>query len=864
MPQICDALQYAHDQGIVHRDIKPENILLDRQGRVKVADFGLAKLVGERSNPSPRPSPHPMAERVAGRPGEGRTPALTDAGKVMGTPAYMAPEQAEHPAEVDHRADIYALGVVFYQMLTGELPGKPIDPPSRKVQIDVRLDEVVLRALEKEPERRYQSASQLRTVVETVVAETLKLAGAGASTPRTGPATVPPGTTGLPARWSRAAIAGAVCVGVFLFVQVWWFLGWPPSSGPSFGRTLRQLVFYKTIMPGAFATLIAGTILGWIAVARIRRSAGPLRGLGLAAFDGLFLPLLTLDIVILCAWALAVKVLAAHRGLDGSMFRNLWDAAFFMLLLALAAGLANYLVIRPVWRAITGRAGGAASSPATRKRRNLRLLAIATGLAVAFLWFACVVLNETSHKARYGWAVKAGTELHCQVFEADAALVDRLVPFDARQPGNAIPNPGVYTLISPCTAAAQMAEINGAVRSALLQAAATNSGLLGDKTQEGQELYQWRPDAWGFSNAQVNGELRGFCGMGRDMHAVKFRIFYRVSYTPAGGKSYPVTAEISYDGQTPPQGKARAFFIPFGRDQRPEYLVIVFTVKANSKAGGQHSTNRTEMPESNPSSQVAASGTAPLSYPRRLIETNQAGAVAQSNKSIYVSRLTRIVKLNGASSAVAAPTVEKILARYAQAKGKMAGADKTRTLTLKGVFTSRDGLSTMQSEVWIKADKWLMVLNNTNGPVWRRGFDGTVGWEISNWGKPDVDPANLLLDRICVSVYRGDALAPLLPKMSLKGVEEIGSGQAYVVEAAFPGQPLRLWFDTRTGLLVRIEYGAGPVALQMDWEDYRDIGGLMVPFTVREAGTENWLVQCSEVKRNEPIEDRMFKRPENQ
>ena len=88
---------------------------------------------------------------------------LTAAGQVMGTPHYMAPEQVEHPQEVDHRADIYSLGVVFYQMLTGELPLGRFAPPSRKVQIDVRLDEVVLRALEKEPERRYQQASELKT-----------------------------------------------------------------------------------------------------------------------------------------------------------------------------------------------------------------------------------------------------------------------------------------------------------------------------------------------------------------------------------------------------------------------------------------------------------------------------------------------------------------------------------------------------------------------------------------------------------------------------------------------------------------------------------------------------------------------------
>jgi tRNA A-37 threonylcarbamoyl transferase component Bud32 len=167
VPQICDALQFAHDQGIVHRDIKPENILLDRRGRVKVADFGLAKIVeGSAGSPLPAESGSGTSDGAHGasRPAS----ELTDAGKVLGTPAYMAPEQVEHPAEVDHRADIYALGVVFYQMLTGELPGKSLEPPSKKVQIDVRLDEVVLRALEKKPELRYQQVSEVKTIVETI------------------------------------------------------------------------------------------------------------------------------------------------------------------------------------------------------------------------------------------------------------------------------------------------------------------------------------------------------------------------------------------------------------------------------------------------------------------------------------------------------------------------------------------------------------------------------------------------------------------------------------------------------------------------------------------------------------------------
>jgi len=154
VPEICDALQYAHDRGIVHRDIKPENILLDRAGHVKVADFGIAKLAG--------------VEMGSDTGGEVSTPNLTSAGNVLGTPAYMAPEQMTEPEKVDHRADIYAVGAVFYQMLTGETPKVAAAPPSRKVDIDVRLDEIVLRALEKDPERRYQQVSEVRTRLDTL------------------------------------------------------------------------------------------------------------------------------------------------------------------------------------------------------------------------------------------------------------------------------------------------------------------------------------------------------------------------------------------------------------------------------------------------------------------------------------------------------------------------------------------------------------------------------------------------------------------------------------------------------------------------------------------------------------------------
>ncbi len=144
IPQVCDALDFAHRHGVVHRDIKPENILIDQTGRVKIADFGLAKLADPKNV------------------------TLTRTQQAMGTPHYMAPEQWERPNEVDHRADVYALGVVLYELLTGELPLGRFALPSEMGKGDAKLDQVVIRAMAKDPNERYQNAGQMKAALSGV------------------------------------------------------------------------------------------------------------------------------------------------------------------------------------------------------------------------------------------------------------------------------------------------------------------------------------------------------------------------------------------------------------------------------------------------------------------------------------------------------------------------------------------------------------------------------------------------------------------------------------------------------------------------------------------------------------------------
>jgi hypothetical protein len=192
VPQICEALQYAHDQGVVHRDIKPENVLLDAQGRVKIADFGLAKIVGKAG-----------------------APTLTGTGQVMGTYHYMAPEQVRTPQDVDHRADLYSLGVVFYEMLTGELPMGRFEPPSDSADLDARIDRIVMHALERERDRRYQRAEEMRTDLTGLSSAAPDAAGHGPGTAR------PARVTGRALIWA-AALALPVGAGVFGLVHEIW------------------------------------------------------------------------------------------------------------------------------------------------------------------------------------------------------------------------------------------------------------------------------------------------------------------------------------------------------------------------------------------------------------------------------------------------------------------------------------------------------------------------------------------------------------------------------------------------------------------------------------------------------------------
>lgn len=198
---VAQALEAAHARGLIHRDVKPSNILVEPSGRVLLADFGLVKQLGA-SEPPPPPAPTatgsgasrgeqaprersaPPAHDVSGilEAGGGASSssgALTNVGAIVGTPTYLAPEQARGGV-VDHRADIYALGVTLYELLTGEPPftastrseviaqhkeQQAISPRLLSPELRPDIERVVMRMLEKDPSKRFASYAELRTAI---------------------------------------------------------------------------------------------------------------------------------------------------------------------------------------------------------------------------------------------------------------------------------------------------------------------------------------------------------------------------------------------------------------------------------------------------------------------------------------------------------------------------------------------------------------------------------------------------------------------------------------------------------------------------------------------------------------------------
>jgi non-specific serine/threonine protein kinase len=218
---LADALATAHERGIVHRDLKPANVMVTREGRVKVLDFGLVKLTETAAAGGAGTDPDEVASRVA---------TLTGEGTVVGTVPYMSPEQLEG-RDVDHRTDIFTLGILLYECATGRRPftgdstASIVSSILRDVPVPVtdlnpglprHLGRIIRHCLEKDPEARYQSAKDVRNELKSLRREV----DSGDVATGSGPRAVSP-----PRKPSRSVVWAAAGITAVLILAVGWWIG---------------------------------------------------------------------------------------------------------------------------------------------------------------------------------------------------------------------------------------------------------------------------------------------------------------------------------------------------------------------------------------------------------------------------------------------------------------------------------------------------------------------------------------------------------------------------------------------------------------------------------------------------------------
>ena len=312
---LCSALKFAHEEGILHRDIKPENILIDSKGRIKVADFGIAKLVGEDRH-------HDVT--------------LTIQGSVLGSPHYMAPEQIETPGDVDQRADIYSLGVVLYEMLTGGLPIGRFALPSEKAAMDARIDEIVLRTLAKDRQARFQSAGEVGTQVAAVAAHPQAPGPVAAAS-----------VDSKSARFNLTAVilTGLSLVLVALVAIMVGVIHPGVATGPDEQKKLHLMFASIMLFIGLPTAICAvtGFIFGTRALGEIRASGGIKSGLGNSIFAVATWPIIFL-------FLLAMVPLTITSPDDGPYLGTF--AGIFVV--SIPALVAAWLLVRSIYRWTVG------------------------------------------------------------------------------------------------------------------------------------------------------------------------------------------------------------------------------------------------------------------------------------------------------------------------------------------------------------------------------------------------------------------------------------------------------------------------------------------------------------------------------